>query len=93
MMINQHADLIDQYTQDWKETDKPWEWWELQGFGENTWAGLAMGHRPGTPKQSTAVNQYLSSSKAAEAKADEPALNEAKAEAGHGLPVEGIPAL
>lgn len=35
----------------------------------------------------------LAISKAAEAKADEPALNEAKAEAGHGLPVEGIPVL
>jgi IS605 OrfB family transposase len=35
----------------------------------------------------------LAISKAAEAKAGEPALNEAKAEAGHGLPVEGILAL
>jgi len=35
----------------------------------------------------------LAISKAAEAKAVETALNEAKAEAGHGLPVGGIPAL
>ncbi len=35
----------------------------------------------------------LAISKAAEAKADEPVLNEAKAEAGHGLPAGGIPAL
>ena len=37
----------------------------------------------------------LAISKAAEAKADEPALNEAEqsAEVGHGLPVEGILAL
>jgi putative transposase len=35
----------------------------------------------------------LAVSKAAEARADEPALNKAKAEAGHGLPAEGIPIL
>ena len=35
----------------------------------------------------------LAISKAAEAKADEPVLNKAKAEAGHGLPAGGIPAL
>lgn len=47
---NPHADLIDQYAQDWKETDTPWERWEFQGFGENTWAGLTMAHPTWNPE-------------------------------------------
>ena len=33
MSVNKHAALMLQYAQDWAETDKPWERWEVAAFG------------------------------------------------------------
>lgn len=35
--MNRHADLIEQYAQDWKETDTPWERWEYKLSDVTEW--------------------------------------------------------
>lgn len=37
--MNIHADLIEQYAQDWKETDKPWRRWERRCLSETGYLG------------------------------------------------------
>lgn len=35
-----HADLIQQYCEDWKETDEPWKRWEYRALGSDHWSDL-----------------------------------------------------